>query len=97
MATLTAKVGPKYQLVIPKQLRTAAKLKIGDFLKAELRGDGILLTPLDLLERDLAAAEADVKAGRVLGPFDSAREAIRALKAYGRRRPHACSARRNIR
>ena len=97
MATITAKVGPKYQLVIPKKLRTAAKLKIGDFLKAELRGDGILLTPLDLLERDLAAAEADVKAGRVLGPFDSAREAVRALKAYGRRRPHARSARRNVR
>ena len=97
MATITAKVGPKYQLVIPKKLRAATKLKVGDFLKAELRGDGILLTPLDLLERDLAAAEADVKAGRVLGPFDSAREAVRALKAYGRRRPHARSARRNLR
>ena len=79
MATLTAKVGPKYQLVIPKQLRTAAKLKIGDFLKAELRGDGILLTPLDLLERDLAAAEADVKAGRVYGPFSSAKAVVRSL------------------
>ena len=45
MATITAKVGPKYQLVIPKKLRAAAKLKVGDFLKAELRGDGILLTP----------------------------------------------------
>jgi AbrB family looped-hinge helix DNA binding protein len=97
MATTTAKIGPKYQLVIPKQLRAAAKLKIGDFLKAELRGDGILLTPMDLVERDLAAAEADVKAGRVLGPFTSARQAVRALKAFGRRRPHARSDRRNVR
>jgi AbrB family looped-hinge helix DNA binding protein len=79
MATITAKVGPKYQLVIPKKLRTAAKLKVGDFLKAELRGDGILLTPMDLLERDLAAAEADVKAGRVYGPFSSAKAVIRSL------------------
>ncbi len=41
----TAKVGPNYQLVIPKKLRESAKFKIGDLLKAELRGDGILLTP----------------------------------------------------
>ena len=79
MATITAKVGPKYQLVIPKKLRAAAKLKVGDFLKAELRGNGILLTPVDLLERDLAAAEADVKAGRVYGPFSSAKEVVRSL------------------
>ena len=79
MATITAKVGPKFQLVIPKQLRTAAKLKIGDFLKAELRGNGILLTPVDLLERDLAAAEADIKAGRVYGPFSSAKALVRSL------------------
>ena len=79
MATITAKVGPKYQLVIPKKLRAAAKLKVGDFLKPELRGDGILLTPLDLLERDLAAAEADVKAGRVYRPFSSAKAGIRSL------------------
>ena len=79
MSTITAKVGPKYQLVIPKQLRDAANLKIGDFLKAELRGDGILLTPMALVERDLAAAEADVKAGRVYGPFSSAKALVRSL------------------
>jgi len=97
MATITAKVGPRYQLVIPKSLRAAAKLKVGDRLKAELRGDGILLTPLDLVERDLATAEADVKAGRVLGPFTSAREAVRALKAFGRQRAHARPHRRKVR
>jgi AbrB family looped-hinge helix DNA binding protein len=79
MATTTAKVGPKYQLVIPKQIRTATKLKIGDFLKAEVRGDGILLTPMALVERDLAAAEADIKAGRVYGPFSSAKAVVRSL------------------
>ena len=97
MATITAKVGPKYQIVIPKQLRTAANLKIGDFLKAELRGDSILLTPMALVERDLAAAEADVRAGRVLGPFTSARPAVRALKTLGRPRAHARTDRRNVR
>ena len=79
MATTTAKVGPKYQLVIPKQIRTATKLKIGDFLKAELRGKSILLTPMALVERDLAAAEEDIKAGRVYGPFSSAKALVRSL------------------
>jgi len=79
MVTTTAKVGPKFQLVIPKQIRTATKLKIGDFLKAEVRGDGILLTPMALVERDLAAAEADIKAGRVYGPFSSAKAVVRSL------------------
>ena len=97
MASTTAKVGPKYQLVIPKQIRTATKLKIGDLLKAEVRGDGILLTPMALVERDLAAAEADIKAGLVLGPFTSARQAVRALKAFGQPRAHARTHRRNVR
>jgi len=76
----TAKVGSKFQLVIPKPLRTAVNLKIGDLLKAELRGDSILFTPMTCVERDLAAAEADVKAGRVYGPFSSARAAVRSLR-----------------
>jgi hypothetical protein len=46
---------------------------------AELRGDGILLTPMALVERDLAAAEADVTAGRVYGPFWSAKALVRSL------------------
>jgi len=32
-----------------------------------------------LVERDLAAAEADVKAGRVHGPFSSAKALVRSL------------------
>ena len=76
----SVKVGPKFQLVIPKPLRTAVNLKIGDLLKVELRGDSILLTPMTCVERDLAAAEADVKAGRVYGPFSSARAAVRSLR-----------------
>ncbi len=32
-----------------------------------------------LVERDLAAAETDVKAGRVYGPFSSAKALVRSL------------------
>ena len=103
--TVTTKVGPKFQVVIPKKLRETARLRVGDFLRAELKREGILLKPATLvardfkaeLERHLKEAEADVKAGRVLGPFDNARDALRALKAFAKQRTHAGAHHRKIR
>ena len=46
---------------------------------AKVGPNGILLTPMALVERDLAAAEADIKAGRVYGPFSSAKAVVRSL------------------
>ncbi len=86
--TATTKVGPKFQVVIPKKLRDAARLKVGDFLRAELRREGILLKPAVLVgrdpevEADIAASEADLKAGRVLGAFDNVAQVRQALKEY---------------
>jgi hypothetical protein len=37
------------------------------------------------LEKQLAAAEADVRAGRVLGPFETASAALQALRKFKRR------------
>lgn len=88
LTTTTTKVGPKFQVVIPKKLREQARLRVGDFLRAELRHEGILLKPAVLVERDpeveadIAASEADLKAGRVLGPFQTVAELRRALKEY---------------
>src|SRR2546425_1125343 len=93
MATAT-KVGPKYQVVIPKKLSQAAGLKPGDLVEPQLGRDGrIVLQPKVLVDRDLetalAEAEADVKAGRVSKPSRSAhgfvRDAIRAGKRHGKR------------
>src|SRR5947208_14412258 len=93
MATAT-KVGPKYQVVIPKKERDAIGLKPGDLIQSEARPDGtIVLRPKILvdrgLEKALAEAEADVKAGRVSKPSRSAhalvRDAIRAGKRHGKR------------
>jgi AbrB family looped-hinge helix DNA binding protein len=83
----TAKVGPKFEVVIPKELRRAAKLKVGDFLRAELRSNGILLKPAVIeqvkfrneLERHLREAEQDRKRGLVYGPFESAEELLDSL------------------
>jgi AbrB family looped-hinge helix DNA binding protein len=74
------KVGPKYQVTIPKAAREAAGLDIGDFVDAIPQKDGILLRPKTVIDRHpeiearLREAEADIKAGRVYGPFSSAKE-----------------------
>ena len=92
MATAT-KVGPKYQVVIPKKVREAAGLKPGDLVEAEKVSEGVLLRPKVLVDRGLeealAEAEADVKAGRVSKPYRSARalvrDAVRAGERHARR------------
>lgn len=89
MATAT-KVGPKYQVVIPKAVREAAGLKPGDLVEAAFGRHGIVLKPKVLVDRGLedalAEAEADVRAGRVTGPYKSARALVRAAKRYARAR-----------
>ncbi len=82
MATAT-RIGPKFQIVIPKQIRQAARLRIGDYVEATLTRQGIVLRPKVLVDRELERAleEAleDIKAGRLYGPYDGAKEAVRAL------------------
>ena len=86
-----AKVGPKYRVTIPKSAREAVGLKVGDFVEATVGRDGIVLRPKVVVDervqvkKRLERAEADVKAGKVLGPFASARAALRAV----RQRAHA--------
>ena len=84
------KVGPKYQVTIPKAARESLGLQVGDLVEAEVVGHRILLRPKVVVDRDpdltkdIEEAEADVKTGRVLGPFDSATAALRALKRQSR-------------
>ena len=91
MATTATKVGPKYQVTIPKKVREAIGLKVGDLVEPSLGRNGtIILRPKVLVDRDplvdqaLEEAMADVKAGRVTGPFKSARSLVRAAKRRGR-------------
>jgi AbrB family looped-hinge helix DNA binding protein len=87
MPTEITKVGPKYQVTIPKEVREQLGLKVGDLVHARVgKGRTIIMQRKRLvdfdteLEQDLAAAAADQKAGRVLGPFDTAEQTVAALK-----------------
>ncbi len=84
----TVKLGASGQMVIPKKLSTLLGLRQGDYLDVELyKGNRLLVTPKELVDRHpeidrrLAAAEADVRAGRVSGPFKNATEAIKYLQS----------------
>ena len=81
------KLGASGQMVIPKKLSKTLGLKRGDYLNVELyRGNRLLVTPKMLVDRHpeidrrLAVAEEDVRAGRMSGPFETAEEAIAYLE-----------------
>jgi len=92
MATTALKVGPKYQVTIPKDVRDALGIKVGDLVEATVDRRGALIRPVEVVPKNvdirkrLEAAEADVKAGRTLGPFKTASAAMRALKQKARAR-----------
>jgi len=91
MASTVQKLGPKYQVTIPKKIREALGLKVGDLVEATVGKEGVVLRPKVLVDRDpvvehaLAEAEADVKAGRVSKPYRSARTLVRDAIRDGKR------------
>lgn len=74
------KVGTSRQIAIPKKLYDQLKLEPGDYLEVELQGDHLILTPKELIDKRLAEGLEDIKKGRVVGPFKSAEDAMRALR-----------------
>jgi AbrB family looped-hinge helix DNA binding protein len=82
----TVKVGTSRQVVIPKKLYDELGLAPGDYIEVERHGGKLVLTPKQLVEkhpeidRRLAEAEADVAAGRLSGPFQTADDLARHLE-----------------
>jgi AbrB family looped-hinge helix DNA binding protein len=73
-------VKSKYQVVIPQNVREQIGLNVGDLLEARIERGKITLTPQSLLDRGIAEGLADIRAGRVHGPYHSAAEAMRAFQ-----------------
>ena len=91
--TALARLTGNHQISIPKPIRDALGLKLGDFFEVCAERGMVVMRPKSLedkatlrqLRKDLEASKAAVKAGRVLGPFESAGAAMKAVKAYARR------------
>ena len=48
-------VKPKFQVTIPARMRKVIDLHEGDVMEATIVGDGILLRPMDVVDRNAAA------------------------------------------
>jgi AbrB family looped-hinge helix DNA binding protein len=78
------RVKTKYQVTLPTAVRRKAGLRVGDLLEARVEGRRISLTPMSVVERELALALEDVRQGRLKGPFKTAEGAIRSLRRDAR-------------
>ncbi len=74
------RIKTKYQVTLPTSVRKKVRLAVGDFLEAKVEGNKITLTPKRAIDRELALALEDFKQGRSIGPFRTAKAAIRALR-----------------
>ena len=74
------KVKEKYQVTLPTEVRQKAGLAVGDLLEVEVKGKKITLTPKSVVDRELAPALEDYEKGRFIGPFRTAKAAVRALR-----------------
>ena len=91
-STIT-KITRNYQVTIPPAARRALNLKVGDFVEATPRRDGVLLRPARVvtddtfeqeLRRRLDEGLADLEAGRTSGPFETADDLIAHLHRIAR-------------
>lgn len=73
------KVKEKHQITLPSAIREEAGLAVGDWVEVAIEKGRVTLTPKSIVDRQIAEALADVKAGRIYGPFSSAKELIRSL------------------
>lgn len=94
-----SKLGQRRQVVIPQEICEELGLQTGDFVEVQQVKGTVVIKPKKLVDADelltpeqkaqidarLAEGLEDIKHGRVLGPFDTAKEAMRTLRAKTRR------------
>lgn len=74
------RVKDKYQVTLPAAVRQKAGLAVGDLLEVKVQGKKITLTPKSVIDREIALGLEDFERGRFIGPFRTAKAAVRALR-----------------
>jgi AbrB family looped-hinge helix DNA binding protein len=86
------KIRKNYQITLPRDLRSKFNLAEGDYVEAETKDGFIVLRPVKLIQPDQeyfhtrewqekeAEVDEEIRRGEVVGPFDNAKDAIKALK-----------------
>lgn len=82
MSMSLVKVKTKYQVTLPTAVRSHLEIHEGDMLEASVQKGRIILTPKTMLDKAVVDGLRDVVAGRVEGPFHSAKAVLAAL--YGK-------------
>jgi len=77
MALVTVK--NKYQVVIPRHVRNAIGVSVGDVFDAKAEKGKIVFEPKSIVDRGIAESMAEYKAGRSFGPFAKHKEFVAAL------------------
>lgn len=93
------RISKNFQISLPKEVRDALGLRVGDTLEAVVQPGSFVLQPPILIDRDghqlddvvrkdIEVAEVDARCGRILGPFPTGTAALRAAKqrTHARRR-----------
>ncbi len=89
---LVTKLGVSRQVAIPKKIHDELGLEPGNVFEVTRKGNQVILSPKVLIDKHpeiearLREAEEDIKAGRVYGPFSSAKEMTSHLRKMGRER-----------
>ena len=92
------RVGQRRQVVIPRDILETLNIREGDFVAFTEQPNGVLIKPKRIVDRDehtpeqrrvidaqLAEGLADIKAGRVHGPFATHKEFIESLHRAARK------------
>ena len=86
------KVKKNFQVTLPNRLRRTLKIAVGDYLEVEKKDSELILKPVKMIHPDQAyfytrewqegeaQADKDIEKGEVLGPFDTIKKGLKALK-----------------
>jgi AbrB family looped-hinge helix DNA binding protein len=86
------KVKRNYQITIPQNLRRSIRLAEGDYLEMEIKDGALVLKPVKVIHPDQeyfftkewqekeAEADRDLAQGKVVGPVENLKDALKALK-----------------